>query len=60
MKKKHQQTNYNTNNAFNQAWQNEMNRCLSQSMFGFVEFGNEYDFSLNEKSYTKKENQKNK
>ena len=49
LKRKHKQINYPSNNAFNQAWQNEMYRCVSQSLFGFVEFGNEFDFSINQK-----------
>ena len=29
--------------AFNHAWQNEMNRCLYSGMLGYVEFGTEFD-----------------
>ncbi len=29
--------------AFNHAWQNEMQRCLYSGMLGYVEFGNEFD-----------------
>lgn len=58
MKKKRTLTHNESSTAFNHAWQNEMNRCLHESLFGFFEFGNEFDFSLNELAYSESSEEK--
>ena len=60
LKKERNVSHTESHSAFNHAWQNEMNRCLHQSLFGFFEFGNEFDLSLNELTSPIEDDEKNK
>ena len=60
LKKERHVSHTESHSAFNHSWQNEMNRCLHQSLFGFFEFGNEFDLSLNELTSPIEDDEKNK